>query len=107
MTKGKVLDEVYQERTLQDRKWGEQNHLSVSPWAFPFDYMAPPESYLKERCERRKATGSIAWADILIEEVAEAISSACGKDSTGLRAELIQVAAVAVAWVECMDRNAQ
>jgi len=89
-----VLDEVLQERAKQDDKFGQQNHNTV------------------------------AWMAILTEEVGESAKEACevyfkqrlrfkNKEvgelySAGLknlREELIQVAAVAVAFVESLDRN--
>jgi len=89
-----ILDEVMQERSRQDEKFGEQNHNTV------------------------------AWMAILTEEVGESAKEACevyfnqrlrfrNKEvgeiySIGLknlREELIQVAAVAVAFVESLDRN--
>lgn len=44
-----------------------------------------------------------SWALILLEEVSEAVE-AIG-DATALRAELVQVAAVATAWAEAIDRR--
>lgn len=87
-----VLDEVARERTSQDQQWGEQNH-------HPF-----------------------AWLAILAEEVGEANTAAMeacvwrpgdfpgtGKHTmhplNHFREELIQVAAVAVSIVECIDRD--
>ena len=75
-----VLDEVAIERKRQDTLWGEQNHS--------------PALYLT----------------ILLEEVGEVateIFNATTKASTldYTREELIQVAAVAVAMVEAIDRR--
>jgi NTP pyrophosphatase (non-canonical NTP hydrolase) len=71
-----VLDEVDRERSNQDKKWGEQNH---------------PNLY---------------WLGILMEEVGET-AKALIEDGhlLQIRGELIQVAAVAVAWVEKIDRR--
>jgi len=49
------------------------------------------------------AFGRVSWADILLEEVFEALAE---DDPAALRVELIQVAAVAVQWVEAIDRKA-
>lgn len=46
------------------------------------------------------------WLPILTEEVGEA-AKAMNENDPGLREELIQVAAVAMAWVEAMDRRAK
>lgn len=50
----------------------------------------------------RAKAGSISWLDVLLEEVLEAAAEA---DPHKLRAELVQVAAVAVAWAEDVDRK--
>jgi len=44
----------------------------------------------------------VTWRDILYEEVLEAYVET---DWSALRAELVQVAAVAVAWIEHLDRR--
>ena len=74
-----ALANVDSERDSQDAKWGEQNH-------------------------------TIEWMSILGEEFGEACQefnrvhfASCSDKN--LRAELIQVAAVAVAIVECLDRK--
>lgn len=81
-----VLDAIIAERQRQDEKWGEQNH--VEP----------------------------LWATILGEEFGEVCRASLAIEAVGLndsalvehlRSELIQVAAVAVAWVECLERNAE
>jgi malonyl CoA-acyl carrier protein transacylase len=48
------------------------------------------------------ADGTLTWWDVLHEEWAEAGAEAAPQP---LRAELIQVAAVAVRWVEAIDRR--
>ena len=73
-----VADEVMIERSLQDKKWGEQNHSDT------------------------------LWLAILGEEfgeVARAMLQQDGDMSGVVRDELLQVAAVAVAWVESLDRR--
>ena len=82
----RVLLQIVKEREQQDHKWGEQNH------------------------------DDMMWATILGEEFGEACQAALearfqsikwDRDQAKgcLRDELLQVAAVAVAWVECMDRQ--
>ena len=72
-----IFEEIEQERYLQDKKWGEQNH--------PPDY----------------------WMVILMEELGEACKEICGKSINlqAYREEMVQVAAVAVAALECLDRG--
>ena len=72
-----VLEEVMLERARQDIKWGEQNHHPA--W----------------------------WLSILGEEFGEVCKAVCENNDTGegsYRDELVQVAAVAVAMIECFDR---
>ncbi len=95
----RVIEDVKGERKRQDEKWGEQNH------------------------------GPSRWSDILMEEVGEvskAILENCGpglivtnpvglgfsdvipfstEGEQAVRKELVHVAAVAVAWIECIDRR--
>ena len=47
--------------------------------------------------------GKVTYRDILLEEVFEALAES---NPARLRVELVQVAAVAVAWVEKIDRQA-
>lgn len=53
-------------------------------------------------CMRREVDGSMTWRHVLAEEVAEAFAE---KDYEELRGELVQVAAVAAAWIEDLDRK--
>ena len=85
----RALEQVAAERRRQESKWGEQNH-------------APP-----------------VYLTILGEEFGEACQAALNITSPGekgmdtaalaeaaLRKELVQIAAVAVAAIECLDRGA-
>lgn len=90
-----VLDDVLEERMLQNRKWGEQNH----PDRRGLWYTRAAEL---EQAARESLEAGPSWAAILAEEVGEALQE---DDPAKLRAELLQVAAVAVAWVEAIDRR--
>ena len=79
-----ILKAIADERQRQDAKWGEQNHQPIE------------------------------WVSILTEEVGEVAKAALeshfkhkGKDPDYIeyRKELIQVAAVAVAMLESLDRQ--
>jgi NTP pyrophosphatase (non-canonical NTP hydrolase) len=63
------------ERTRQNEKWGEQNH---------------PDLY---------------WLGILVEEVGEVSRAVIEGDERGRDKELVEVAAVCVAWIEAIDRR--
>ena len=72
----KILDAITAERVAQDEKWGEQNHS---------DYM---------------------WLAILTEEVGEVAQAMLEEQGLErVREELVQAAAVIVAWLEGIDRN--
>lgn len=109
MTTTYVLDEVFAERQRQDEKWGEQNHPDFWPTKLPQTaelratyYGVPQEGLAKHNCELAFAAGRGSWADILVDEVSEAIGA---PNVEALREELVQVAAVAVKWVEAIDRR--
>lgn len=76
-----ILFDIRMERKRQDEKWGSQREHS-----------------------------GYKWATILGEEFGEACKEVFdadykGADTTKLRAELIQVAAVAVCWLEGIDKE--
>lgn len=97
-----VLREIFNERVRQNDLWGEQDH----PHAFSqADYFAIDADEAKEQYSRRFEKGQGSWADILLEEFYEAIDEAKAGDIPKLREELIQVAAVCVNWIQCIDRN--
>jgi len=102
-----VLVEVMRERERQEELWGEQTHPSVSfPEAAPATreaiYGVPSEAVAKDRCERAFRDGVGTYADIAVEEMAEVIAAGNEADR---RAELVQLAAVCVAWIESIDRQ--
>ena len=78
-----VMEEVTKERLAQEAKWGQQNH------------------------------GDFKWMAILGEEYGEAceaalkssIETASASYRIQLRTELLQVAAVAIAHIEAIDRR--
>lgn len=104
-----VLAEIAAERERQDEKWGEQNHPDgTGPNFFPLRAHRSWHTASRLAAEAKKVTDAAArdqtttWRVILLEEVFEAFAEA---DPAKLRAELIQVAAVAAQWVEAIDRR--
>lgn len=93
-----VLGEVATERKRQHAKWGEQDH----PDGTGGTAHGGLSDVYRQECEAAFREGRGTYADILLEEVFEAMEE---DDPAKLRAELIQVAAVAVAWVEAIDRR--
>jgi hypothetical protein len=59
-------------------------------------------AYLRDETVKAAAEGRLTWRDILLEEVGEAFAET---DLRALRAELTQVAAAAVLWMEAIDRE--
>lgn len=93
-----VLAEVAHERTLQDVKWGQQNHPDGTGYA----YLQEKADQARRDCDAAFANGTGTWRHILREEYHEALAST---DEASLRAELVQVAAVAASWIEAIDRR--
>lgn len=113
MSRNSVLAEVWNERESQEAKWGEQNHADRNEdSAHDVEYYEQQATTWKLVNEARVADlnaqgmpsdRNCYWDGVLLEEVYEALAE---EDPATLRAELIQVAAVAVAWVEAIDRRA-
>ena len=106
-----ILGEVGIERTAQDAQWGEQNHSSGTGPTTPPLWRSRLNAAMTARelaeqatssCDSAADRGDLTWTDILLEETFEALAE---NEGDNLREELIQVAAVAVAWIECIDRR--
>lgn len=108
-----VLLEVLTERVRQDEKWGEQNHPDGTGSARATTAGIQRDPYIaevrrgrakeaQEACDRAAIGGYCTFRHILDEEVREAFAE---DDPVKLRAELVQVAAVAVKWIEAIDRR--
>lgn len=82
----KVLQEIEAERLRQDEKWGQQNH-SPEKWNIILDEEIG--EFKRELCEA----------------VFEKHDDIKKRRLQKMREELIQTAAVAVVWVESLDRN--
>lgn len=112
-----VLDVVFQHRIQQVARWGLQR-ASADPeqriGPAPLDGTGPDiewlenskparhiEEDLRRAYDKQRARGiPPTWMELLREEVSEAF---CEDDPVRLREELVQVAAVAVSWVEDID----
>jgi hypothetical protein len=99
MAIARVLADIGAERVAQNEKWGEQNH--------PDGTGGSGALYVADRyrsiVDHGLADGTATWRDVLLEEVYEALAET---DPDRLRAELVQIAAVAAAWIEAIDRRA-
>lgn len=115
----RVLADVADERIHQDLKWGQQNHPLIDQLLvqqnrphtrFAEEYEIPTAFRATQLCRTAGERGQDDWLRILVEEVSEFMAAAedahRGPASTAAaRAELVQVAAVAVAAIECIDRS--
>ena len=100
-----AINEVRGEMVRQVVKWGQQNHVSYTPQGV-LESQDPLSSELaKVICDLKAKHCVISWTDIFLEEVFEAIDEAKAGDLEKLRTELVQCAAVAVSWIESIDRN--
>lgn len=95
-----VIADIGDERERQFAKWGPQHHPDGT---FPIPSRRESRERLRALCDRKAETGAVTWWDILQEEVAEAGAE---DDLAALRKELVQVGAVAAAWIEDIDSRA-
>jgi len=103
----RVLRDVTDERIRQNIKWGEQNHPDGTGPAWPVMaagalYSGFAADMVRRQVQAAAKHGTTTWHGVLAEEFHEA---AAANAPCVLRAELVQVAAVAVAWVEAIDRR--
>lgn len=106
-----ILGEVLGECQGQLERWGLQNHpdgtgpLRPSPmiWGSLADLnYGEFADAARRRTQRDFNSGHGSWEHILTEEVFEAYAE---EDEEKLRAELVQVAAVAVSWIRAINRR--
>lgn len=93
-TNRKAMRDVAAERARQDKKWGKQNHDPLQ-WSAILTEEAgeATHEFLEAWAASKLPGGVVANAEKVREYLVKG------------RTELVQVAAVAVAWIECLDRN--
>lgn len=96
-----TFDDIKFELVRQHSLWGTQDHPSVPKAGEPTFFM-PAEATAKLQCEFARRHGRMTWAHILVEEVAEAANA---PTPDLMIEELVQVAAVAVSWIDSIKRN--
>lgn len=102
-----VLDAVWGERARQFERYGTNDDTPDGSgpgtrWLLPFttESATDVEDLLREDyVDFEQEAGGPTWVHLLREEVAEAFAES---DPTRLEEELIQVAALAVSWVESL-----
>ena len=97
----KILNEIKAERERQNKKWGEQNHKPIEWIAILTEEVGEAskealDHYFENGLEKLKNEGG---REIMIDSIQE-------DRLKRYRKEMIQVAAVAVQMIECLDRNA-
>ena len=98
----RVLEDVRAERARQDAKWGTAR-IATLPDGTGLPGDRTEADLARERCDYARARNTATYRHVLAEEVAEAFAEA---DQALLRAELVQVAAVAVKWIQGIDMRA-
>lgn len=93
-----AVQDVTRELEAQDKRWGRQEHEDGTG----SDFWQRAADDAKLECEAARARGEMTYLHVLNEEVCEAFAES---DQEKLRAELVQVAAVAVQWIESIDRR--
>jgi hypothetical protein len=94
-----IAGELIAERQRQDDKFGV---LRDYPDGTGGTHLEEVRELARLCCQRADADGVVTWRHILNEETAEAEAES---DPLKLRAELVQAAALCVAWVEAIDRR--
>lgn len=105
-----VLLQVMDERQRQVERYGQNDDLDdgtgpETRWLAPFsaEPAAAIEKILRNDYEDyEEETGKPTWVHLIREEVAEAFQE---NDPERLEAELLQVAALCVSWVETLQRR--
>lgn len=108
-----ILREVIEERKSQDSKWGEQNWPCLDQTLLNREggcteermceeYDIPTQTRAKSVVDIKVERGDLTYADIALEEFCEVIGEF---DPIKRRAELVQLTAVCIAWLEKIDRD--
>jgi hypothetical protein len=102
-----VLADVLAERARQDARFGRQDHPDGTgpdrdnPVRLACTIGEAADT-ARQDTDRALSNGTVTFAKILTEEAFEALAET---DPARLRAELVQVAASAVCWIEALDRR--
>lgn len=95
-----ILSDIADERARQDERWGIQNHPFASEAIQKISVTFAEEA--KKTCRYASEAGTLTWRDILAEEFYEAFAET---DIDKQIEEMTQVAAVAVAIIENLERK--
>ena len=93
----RIFSEIDEEMNRADAKFGPQYEL---PWGTGGVIFPSYRNTARKQCQDAAESGTCSWQLILQEEVYEAFAET---EPELLRAELLQVAAVAVRWIDAID----
>lgn len=93
-----VVVEFWMEADRARDKFGDQDHLPLGCGHSDYRVFADSRRAITNA---RAADGRVTWKDVLLEEVYEALAES---DPQKVRAELVQVGAVAARMVLAIDR---
>lgn len=96
-----LLYSVAVEMAAQHSKFGEQDWQDL-PGSARLQDIEERLRNARESCEDDRTLGRLSWARILDEEVLEVYAAKNDRDRIE---ELTQVAAVALSWIGCIQRN--
>jgi hypothetical protein len=73
------------------------------PWEPTTEFYGLPTTVdAQAACDQAHARGELTWAHVAVEELCESVDA---PDDVQRREELVQLAAVCVAWIESIDRR--
>jgi hypothetical protein len=93
-----VLEDLAQERRAQFQQWGEQT-IPFGSGSYVFKLMC---EHYQSTCQANADAGTVTFADVLLEEVFEALAES---DPLKLKDELIDAGAVIVQWIELINKQ--
>lgn len=110
-TTGVVADVLLERSEMLDR-WGDPTYPSVVEISPSGDrelgeiqtgvYGLPPAREARAATEASRGAGTLTWGRIATQSLADAVAAT---DEVDRRAQIVQLAAVALAWVEDLDRR--
>lgn len=103
-----VARDVLEERWRQIAKWGDQRHHDIPEYSDPESFRRfhqdAADGYKLQFAAAEAISYGPSWHIILMEELHEALAEAGeGGNPAALREELVQTAAVVLAWIEDLD----
>ena len=102
-----VVSDVLVERATMLSRWGDPSYPSVAGLSYSVEarvglYDLPTPEKARAETEGLRGSGDLDWATISVQSLSDAVSAS---DETARRIEVVQLAAVALAWVEDIDRQ--